>query len=125
MSRDPREIRRSPLKPKSPSPKLATPRKSETRVRLTEDERETIDALCAVTGVNMTDILRSTITLFRPYLSIQGCKDTAYLRTLAAAITNPNALTIQQLDDERSDIYRNESDCLNGYQDTRVIRGDD
>jgi hypothetical protein len=125
MTRDTRELHRSPLKPKSPPPKLATPRKAETRVRLTEDERDTLDSMCAVTGVNMTDILRSTITLFRPYLSIQGCKDTAYLRTLAAAITNPNALTIQLLDDERSAIYRNESDCLDGYRDTRVIKGDD
>lgn len=119
------DIHRSPLKPKPIPPKLATPRKALTHVRLTEDERDTLDAMCAVTGVNMTDLLRSTITLFRPYLTIQGCKGTAYLRTLATAIKNPNALTIQQLEEERSDIYRNESDCLDGYRDTRVIRGDD
>lgn len=125
MTRDNRELHRSPLKPKALPPKLNTPRKAETHVRLTEDERHTLDMMCAVTGLNKTDILRSNIELFRPYLTLLGCKDNQYLRTLASAITNPNALTIQLLDDERSAIYRNESDCLDGYRDTRVIKGDD
>lgn len=92
-------------------PKLKT-KTHETRIRLTEEERDTLERVCYLAGVNMTDVLRTTINLFQPYLDIPGCMDKKYLNTLARAIRNPNALTIQQLEDERTDVLQNEQDAI-------------
>lgn len=48
--------------------------------------------------------------------------DVKYERVLASAIANPNAVTIQLLDNERTDILRHESNSLNGYAYEREIR---